>query len=293
MAIAVLPFSNCLAQQEVVNGDFEFWDTIPGTNGLEDPVGWTSNNYVLFNCTTGVYTNGISKSMDAYSGNYSLKITKTNHPDNSSISMSEGNCFYADCWGFSCDYYPVTYNHQKIVGYYKFIQDSVLPVTANIHTIQIHYDSITGIPSTARSGSIWFTPSNNWTYFEVYIGYYTLPPIQGEVFTININLLSNFSSGNPQAYLLIDSLALVPEVVTGLTEEPSLKLILSPNPVHDKLKIESSTLFDNFVLCDLSGRVIQSGPFEKEIDVNFLRKGIYFLRLKGKEKTVVEKFVKE
>lgn len=286
-------FKICPAQQDIVNGDFEFWDTIPGTNGLEDPVGWTSNNYGLANCSLGVFTPGIFKSLDAYSGNFSLQILPTNHPGDTHIGMAEGNCQYFNCSGFVCDYYPVTYNHQKIVGYYKFFQDSVGTVTANIALSQIHYDSISGSPITARYGAFWFAPVNNWTYFEVYIAYSTPQPIQGEVFRININLLSNPPSANTQAYLLIDSLALIPEVLTSIESQHLANLKLSPNPVREKLRIEGGAFISTYELIDLSGRVIHSGPLEKELDVSFLSKGIYFIRLQGKEHTLVEKFVKE
>lgn len=293
IAIVIFPFSNCPAQQDVVNGDFEFWDTIPGTNGLEDPIGWTSNNFVIYNCSTGVYNPGISRSSDAFSGSFALKVNSTNFQMDSRLAMFDGNCQFENCLGFNCDYYPVTYNHQKIVGYYKFIQDTVIPVTANIVLSQIHYDSITGSPLTARTGGIWFTPANNWTYFEVVIGYSTIPPIQGEEFRININLLSNSPLGTPQAYLLIDSLALVPEVITGIESQQTVKLKLSPNPVSEKLRIEIRQSFKAYEICNLFGRVIHSGLFEKEVDVSFLNKGIYFLRLHGKEQTIAEKFVKE
>jgi hypothetical protein len=288
-----LAITSSKAQQDIVNGDFEFWDTIPGTNGLEDPAGWTSSNFGLFNCSTGVFNPGIFRSSDAYSGIYSLKILPTNHPGDTHIGMVEGNCQFFNCSGFNCDYYPVTYNHQKIAGYYKFFQDSLEAVSANIALSQIHYDSITGNPSTARYGAIWFSPVNTWTYFEVLIAYNTIPPIQGEEFRININLLSNSPAINPQAYLLIDSLALVPEVLTGIEAQQTVKLKLSPNPVYEKLRIEGGAFFGSYELCDLSGRVIHSGPLEKELDVSFLSKGIYFIRLHGKEQSMVEKFVKE
>jgi hypothetical protein len=293
--VFVVQLNFAQAQQDIVNGDFEFWDTIPGTNGLEDPIGWTSNNFVVYNCTTGVYTPGISKSTDAYSGQHSLKFTPTGNPfaNYSSIVFADTNCQFNMCYGFNCDNYPVTYVHQKIVGYYKFHPESSVYDTANIYTSQIHYDSITGIPTTARSGLIWFTPAMNWTYFEVPIGYNTFIPMQGEVFYISINLFSNDTSTDPQGFLLIDSLAIVPEIVTGLANNNKNKLKFSPNPVQKKLVIESSASFNNFELCDLSGRIIKSGPFEKEMDVDFLRKGIYFLRLFNENEILAEKFMKE
>lgn len=70
----LLHLNNANAQQDIVNGDFEFWNSIPGTNELEDPAGWTSNNWGIFSCTTGTYLTGISRSTDAYCGLYSLKI---------------------------------------------------------------------------------------------------------------------------------------------------------------------------------------------------------------------------
>lgn len=282
-----------MAQQDIVNGDFEFWDTIPGTNGLEDPVGWTSNNYVVNYCTTGVYLPGISKSNDAYSGTFSLQISPTNHPNGTRISMIAGNCQFSTCWGFNCDYYPVTYIHQKIVGYYKFPADTSVNDTANIHITQILYDSISGSSSSARSGGIWFTPAINWTYFEVPIGYNTFPQVEGNLFYIAINLFSNNTSTNPNGYLLIDSLAVVPDVVSGLEKEQKVKVKLTPNPVQEKILIETRNSFTIVEICDLSGRVLRSIPFGREIDVSLLSQGIYFLCLKGNEEKVVEKFVKE
>jgi hypothetical protein len=295
LAVAMLFSINiCKAQQDIVNGDFEFWDTIPGTNGWEDPIGWKSRNYVLYNCTTGVNTAGILRSSDAYSGSYSLKIAPTNsYSFNSQIAMVEGNCQYSNCLGPYCDDYPVTYNHEKIVGYYIFLPDSDETLTANISILQINYDSISGSPSTVRSGALWFSPAQSWTYFEVPIGYFTFPTIQGEFFKLGINLLSNNPTGNPQGYLLIDSLALVPEVVTGVEIRETHNLKFSPNPVHDKIIIESNIAFESFELCDLSGRIIKTGHFQKEMDVSYLSKGIYFMRLQSNEKMVVEKFVKE
>ena len=86
---------------------------------------------------------------------------------------------------------------------------------------------------------------------------------------------------------------MVPEVLTGIESQHLANLKLTPIPVREKLRIEGGAFISTYELIDLSGRVIHSGPLEKELDVSFLSKGIYFIRLHGKEQTLVEKFVKE
>ena len=48
----------------------------------------------------------------------------------------------------------------------------------------------------------------------------------------------------------------------------------------------------SITIIDFGGREVMSGKYSNTIDLNNLRKGIYFLRLIGKEITVVEKFAK-
>lgn len=75
------------------------------------------------------------------------------------------------------------------------------------------------------------------------IGYNTFNPIQGDVFYIVINFLSHNTSNNPQGYLLIDSLAIVPETVTGMETLNHPKIKLTPNPAKEKIKIEGLAQF--------------------------------------------------
>jgi hypothetical protein len=297
LAVSMLFLVNiCKAQQDVVNGDFEFWDTIPGTNGLEDPVGWVSNNNTIYNCPSGNYITGISKSKDAYSGIYSLKVTPTNtgsYGNRPIISLSQGNCSFLNCFQLPCNGQLVTYRHGKIVGYYKYFPDPFVLDSVYLLSTQPLYDSSGSNIDNLSFTYKWFQPALTWTYFEIPVQYFYGPSYLGVDFSLGISYYSLNLSSTPSSYFLLDSLAIMPELITDIKVEQNLKLLLSPNPVHEKLKMESPTLFNNFALCDLSGRVIHSGPFEKEMDVSFLSKGIYFIRLHGKEQTLVEKFVKE
>jgi len=55
-----------------------------------------------------------------------------------------------------------------------------------------------------------------------------------------------------------------------------------PNPVIQKLKIDSSTDFTNYKLFDSTGKLIKEGKIiNSEIDVTILNKGVYLLHLSG------------
>lgn len=287
----------CDAQQDIVNGDFEFWDTIPGTNGLEDPVGWKSNNQTIHNCPNGNYITGISKSTDAYSGNFALKINPINNiggwGDNAGIVLTPGNCSYFDCFDLPCDQNLVTYRHGKIVGYYKYFQDPAVYDTVRLVSIQPLYDSLGNAWDNLSFTYKWFQPANVWTYFEIPVQYFYGPSFQGVVFNLGVKFFSTNISPTPSGYFLLDSLAIVPDLTTGLTKQSKNSLIiLSPNPADEILTISCIEPFYYFEIMDLRGSIVKIGSFSKTLDVTYLKKGIYFVRLQGKEKTIVEKFVK-
>lgn len=286
-----------LAQQDVVNGNFEFWDTIPSTNGLEDPVGWVSNNKTIYNCSSGNYITGISKSTDAYSGNYSLKLTPTNtgsYSDRTIISLTQGNCTFTDCFQLPCDGQLVTYRHGKIVGYYKYSPDPTVLDTVHLLSAQPLYDSL-GNPWDNLSFTYkWFQPAVDWTYFEIPVQYLYGPSFIGVDFGLGISFYSMNLSSTPSAFFLLDSLAIVPDLTTGAPKHSTNALVrLSPNPAEEILTISSLEPFYNYEIMDLHGRVVLSGKFSNTLDLSYLNKGIYLVRFQGKERTVWEKFVKE
>lgn len=296
--LLILHLNLSFAQQDIVNGDFEFWDTIPGTNGLEDPLGWTSNNYGIHNCTLGNFITGISKSLDSYSGSYSLKINPSNNPvgfwsNTTVISMSNGNCqFTGGCYSFFCDLTSPTYTSTKLKGFYKYVPNLLTNDSAGLSINLMIQDTTNGALIPVGAASIWFNQAYIWTTFEIEIDY-QFGPQQADFIDLAIGYFSNNLSLQPVGYLLIDSLALVPYVPTSLDKKPTVNLKLLPNPVQEKLSLVSNLSFNRFELCDLAGRTIAGGPFEKEMDVGFLSKGIYFVRLQNENQILVEKFVKE
>ena len=248
----------CLAQQDIANGDFEFWDTIPGTNGLEDPIAWPSNNLGLATCTSGNYITGVSKSTDAYSGNFSVRISPSNNglaggwSNKVGIGLVTGNCIPTNCFGIGCDsIYPVSYRHQKVVGYYKYFPDPLVWDTVRLDYYQNFYNTVSGMAEQLSFNYKWFQPASNWTYFEVPIAYFYPLPITAFEFSIGVVYHSTNISALTEAYFLLDSLAIVPDITTGLNEISLRKTVrLSPNPAGELLTITSVEKFDNFVICN-------------------------------------------
>ncbi|WP_341226653.1 T9SS type A sorting domain-containing protein [uncultured Arcticibacterium sp.] len=83
------------------------------------------------------------------------------------------------------------------------------------------------------------------------------------------------------------------EVSLGLSETD---LVVFPNPSTDKLNIKMDNEFATYSLFSSDGRKVKSANFEKgesAIDVSSLQHGLYFIKLKVGDKTVVKRFLKK
>lgn len=72
-------------------------------------------------------------------------------------------------------------------------------------------------------------------------------------------------------------------------------LIISPNPVQNKLIIQSADNdFDSVTITDINGRMVISmkKPVSNEIDVSALKSGMYFLTIQSSEGNITKKFIK-
>ena len=123
--------------------------------------------------------------------------------------------------------------------------------------------------------------------------------------TASGQILSSFlPSNHPTITAYPFSIQLPPRQISPnycLTLESNTDLInpgsancVFPNPVIETLKISCEKEVENgiFELFDMNGSIIKSGLFVNEIDVTELCTGIYFLRIKDKNYSIVEKFIK-
>ncbi|MEO1253755.1 MAG: alpha-amylase family glycosyl hydrolase [Bacteroidota bacterium] len=68
------------------------------------------------------------------------------------------------------------------------------------------------------------------------------------------------------------------QITLGLASELSNSIIY-PNPAKDYIKIQGSERYDSFRILDLSGKVVRNGPSNLQIDVSFLKPGVYNIEL--------------
>lgn len=98
------------------------------------------------------------------------------------------------------------------------------------------------------------------------------------------------NSGGPRPALAIDDINITRDVVTNLPKSSSIKkhLFIYPNPViNGKVNLSHAC---TFVVVDMLGQTISKQTFGKEFNIDFLNKGVYFIKTSDGE---IAKFVKQ
>lgn len=81
--------------------------------------------------------------------------------------------------------------------------------------------------------------------------------------------------------------------LVGVDDNEQESFSISPIPTKDMLNIQSSTIWDQFRITDMTGRVVMEFPANKTIDVSGLSSGIYHLTAISSDKVTSKKFVVE
>jgi len=82
-------------------------------------------------------------------------------------------------------------------------------------------------------------------------------------------------------------------VVTGLKDIISNRFLLYPNPAESMLNIKmDGNALSSYVIYDASGRTIQAGITNNQLDISNLKPGLYTLQLQGKKHFNHLKFIK-
>ena len=80
-------------------------------------------------------------------------------------------------------------------------------------------------------------------------------------------------------------------------EELNSSLSIYPNPVSDRLYIETDAVIEEVIVYDVFGRCkiteTQSHKDTKSIDISDLNNGIYFVKIRTAEGEIVKRIVKE
>ena len=87
------------------------------------------------------------------------------------------------------------------------------------------------------------------------------------------------------------------EDITGINDNCMANVNIYPNPVNDRLYIETSTQIQSIEIYDIYGRIqnlrnSETQKLRNSIDVSDLNNGIYFVKVKTEEGNIVKRIVK-
>jgi hypothetical protein len=250
---------------------------------FEEPDDWFTLNTVLFLLDPG--TVSVSKSSDAYSGNYSAKlITKAATVSEqevvvpSILTLAEFHINMADTsFGFSGGYF-LQENVHKLTGWYKY--EGLGEDSATV--LMYNYKNNGGIMDTIGYGFSVLGNTTEWQPFEVYmqnLSYFNKPD------TFNVFFSSSKTiSAMEGSTLLIDSISIYTN--TGIIDlwSPKKPLQVYPNPALDYITFNTEKRENNRILTIYNnfGKPIIKKDFpEQTITLNLsdIVSGIYTYKL--------------
>ncbi len=157
--------------------------------------------------------------------------------------------------------------------------------------------------------TVYFNPPNGWPTPNVYwwnaspngiLNDGTWPGVQMEVhdadwykytFTgvTSINVIFNNGSGGVGVNQTEDITGITEDIwydwvdgVLSIKDETVANFRVFPNPVKSVIRIDATTLFETFIIYDITGKIIEAGKIQnQEIRFNNLSKGMYLLELKN------------
>jgi hypothetical protein len=138
-------------------------------------------------------------------------------------------------------------------------------VTRNFENGAVSFNNCSPVPNIPQSISTNTVPVNGVIYYD-----FTNGPIS-----------------NPPSCLFLG---------TNETKNNPITLVkIYPNPVSEILKIDSEIDFKEYEIVDLNGKIInENKTFSKEIYINHLPAGNYFIKLKDKNRNIILlKFIKK
>lgn len=289
ICLVILTYS--LQGQTIPNADFEEWEQniLPA---YEEPSPWNSPNPF----TSFLNAVCVTKSDDAFNGNYSARMETIELEVGSTKYQVPGLVTYAD---FNIDITSGAYTFsggtllQKKVaslkGKYKY--SPVENDSASVLIYCFRHPEGEQI-DTIGVGLKYLHEAQTWTDFTVNMEYYNnhVPD------TFNVLLLSTgtFELGYmpPGSVLYMDHLT-IDTVINSSISEYNLNANLYPNPASDKLsiKLDKEGNDRKLIISDIYGREINSINFNGkaiDIDVSNLSTGTYTYRIYNKSKLVVK-----
>lgn len=251
------------------NYSFENWTPVSFT----DPDGWNSFNQLLL--PFGMST--VTSTTDAFSGTLAARLE--------TIELTQfGDTLPGMLFFGELDQYgqpmivPFTGTPTSITGQYKY-----LPIGSDVAYLSMQFMN----NGSVIGGNMFvLNPSTGYSIFSVTTNLSGTPD----------SAIVGFSSGDlPGSILILDNVQFVGGN-TGIDEMEEFSFSLYPNPVSDRIFIQTSNKENEMEIeiLDLQGRIVltrNSHNTEKaEIDIKSLSPGIYMVRLNNNENSSPKPF---
>jgi len=255
-----LTISIAFIAQSIPNPSFESWSI---TNGwTEEPDGWNTPNNQLIETTV--------KDLDPYQGDFAMRVNPYN--------MGAGE------YGWANVDFPSTVIPPSLNFYAKWEKTSTAAVGVDI----TFWDE--DIPIYTAS---WFPEENQSTWTLIQIPLNQIEPIMDHV-TINVFVsIGDLVAG--EGWISVDDFSF--GLADDLGENAELSISIYPNPSNEFIVIENASELpaDQIRIIDMNGKVVQSLPFQKQVEIQSLAVGNYFMELSsrggllGRERFLVER----
>jgi len=211
------------------------------------------------------------------------------------IAQEEGRVYF---WDGVLEEYQLNYDFNNDSVYYVRYYDYSLD---DADSTAVFIDSVKILPFDGRNIQVQYCRSdfgfeNANELFEVYRG------IGRSAIGLRLPIqLFDAGVGNLRCFESLDCSIKFVDVpcdtsnITSVSDlKSSLDLKMHPNPVNDRLYIETTDQNWSYQVINLQGRQMMQGQYQDHIDVHQMPSGIYFLQMqKGGEWYQAIKFVKE
>ncbi|MCB0755865.1 MAG: T9SS type A sorting domain-containing protein [Flavobacteriales bacterium] len=285
--LALLISTVGISQTQPPNIDFENWETITGpiSNTYEEPLEWSTSN----ECTAIVNQFAVTKSTDAQSGSYSVRMETFqafgNVRANGIITTAQMICL-ANGGGQEGG---ISYTEEfpdSLVGWYKYA-----PANSDSAYSQIMFLSNNDQDTTCYT-RLDLHAAANWTRFSVAL----CPDAMGSAEKLSLFFSSSWGDGSQGeaevgSTLFIDNISFV-NAPQGIDEaESEMTWTVYPNPVVGELNVQVLRGEEaNIEIIDVTGKLVKKeriNEMNHKIDVNQLVTGIYLYQIRSLDNEVL------
>ncbi|CAN5343965.1 hypothetical protein BH09BAC1_BH09BAC1_09620 [soil metagenome] len=290
LLLATMLSSALVAQNNVVNGNFENWED---SLNYSEPVNWNTNNF-----ETRVIGIPVLRTTDAQSGTYAAIVRTVYEPNTAQYYggfLTNGDN-RPDSLGYNG--WQINYRPQKLSGYYKYTTGTSLD-RARVVLYMYKHDNVADTVALVATGTIRLAPVNDYTYFEFPV----LNAFPGSSVPIPdsyvILITSTDTLGSPArdtSKLYIDNLNFIsPTAAPTLIDAADINIY--PNPVEDYFVINSPKHeVVSAAILSAEGRQVQyiegvAGGNDLLVNTSRLSKGFYYVQIRFENGAVETRFI--